>query len=95
MSVIEKTITFFRKTLEQDVITLSLNSDQASVEALDEFVVRAAAKGLLVEVWIDGEKRDYQFGDYVELLKRESQKVEANPYLDDVEKRDDDGHPKG
>lgn len=69
MSVIEKTITFFRKTLGQDVITLSLKSGQASVEALDGFVVRAAADGLLVEVWIDDEKRHYEFGDYVELIK--------------------------
>lgn len=88
MSVIEKTITFFHKTLGQDVITLSMHSAQAArigLEALDGFVVRAAAKGLLVEVWIEDERRDYQFGDYVELLKRESLKVEANPYLDDEE----------
>jgi hypothetical protein len=69
MSVIEKTITFFRKTLGQDVITLSLKSGQASVKALDGFVVRAAAAGLLVEVWIDDEKRNYEFGDYLELIK--------------------------
>ncbi len=73
MSVtIAKTIKFFRKTLDQDVITLSLNSGQASVEALDEFVVRSAAEGLLVEVWIGGKRRDYQFGDYLELQRRVS-----------------------
>ncbi len=104
MSVIEKTITFFRKTLGQDVVTLSMHSAQAArigLEALDGFVVRAAAKDLLVEVWIEDEKRDYQFGDYVELLKREAQKSgdEPNPYLDDdyaaLHKEDDDGTPKG
>ncbi len=88
MSVIEKTITFFSKTLGQDVITLSMHSAQAALiglTALDGFVVRAAAKGLLVEVWIEDERRDYAFGDYLELLKREAQKAgdEPNPYLDD------------
>lgn len=90
-------VDFFRDNLKQDVITLSMHSaqsEQIGLEALDGFVVQAAAKGLLVEVWIEGERRDYQFGDYVELLKRESRRVEDNPYIDDA-KWDDDGTPKG
>ena len=80
---------------------MSLHAGQAKVEALDEFVVRSAAKGLLVEVWIDGERRKYEFGDYVELLKRESQRVENNPYLDPIKvppsvtKKWDEEEPKG
>ncbi len=101
-------VDFFRDTLKQDVITLSMHSGQAeaiTLEALDGVVVQAAAKDLLVEVWIEGERRDYQFGDYVGLLQRESNRVDLNnPYLDDDyvtlhesddAKRDDDGHPKG
>lgn len=100
-------VDFFRDTLKQDVITLSMHTAQSEaigLEALDGFVVQAAAKGLLVEVWIEGERRDYQFGDYVELLKRERDRAgaeivaEANPYLDDgyaALHKSDDGTPKG
>ena len=81
-------VDFFRDTLKQDVITISMHSaqsEQIGLEALDGFVVQAAAKGLLVEIWIEGERRDYQFGDYVELLKRESNRVDLNnPYLDNM-----------
>lgn len=100
-------VDFFRDTLKQDVITLSMHSaqsEQIGLEALDGFVVQAAAKGLLVEVWIEGERRDYEFGDYVKLLNRELHRVERNPYIDDDyvalhksddAKWDDDGTPKG
>lgn len=85
MSNVISAVDFFRDTLKQDVITLSMHSGQAEIitlEALDGFVVQAAAKGLLVEVWIEGERRDYEFGDYVKLLQREVHRVEENPYLD-------------
>lgn len=88
MSNVISAVDFFRDTLKQDVITLSMHSVQAEIitlEALDGFVSTAAAKGLLVEVWIEGERRDYGFGDYVELLKRESNRVDiSNPYLDEM-----------
>jgi len=81
------TVDFFVDTLKQDVITLSMHSWQAEnigLKALDGLVVQAAAKGLLVEVWIEGERRDYGFGDYIELLKRESNRVDLNnPFISD------------
>jgi hypothetical protein len=87
MNDVISAVDFFRDTLKQDVITLSMHSVQAraiTLEALDGFVVQAAAKELLVEVWIEGERRDYEFGDYVKLLQRESNRVDiSNPYLDD------------
>ncbi len=109
MSDVISAVDFFRDTLKQDVITLSMHSGQAEIitlKALDGFVVQAAAKGLLVEVWIEGERRDYEFGDYVKLLQRESNRIDiSNPYLEDdykaLHKDDDarwlknDGTPKG
>ena len=87
MNNVISAVDFFVDTLKQDVITLSMHSGQAEIitlEALDGFVSQAATKGLLVEVWIEGERRDYEFGDYVELLKRESNRVDLNnPYLEE------------
>ncbi len=94
MNNVISAVDFFRDTLGQDVITLSMHSAQSEeigLDALDGFVVQAAARGLLVEVWIEDEKRNYEFGDYVALLKKQT--VEPNPYLD--EWVSGDGQPKG
>lgn len=56
------TIDFFKDILGQSFITLSMYNEQAqriSLHDLDGFVVEAAARGLLVEVYIEDERPFY------------------------------------